>query len=351
MALHKPNNINQNTMNIKKLLTPEVLVPKVGNYLVEKGVITPTDLQKALEYQKSLPKTDDAPLLGQILIDMELVDRPTLDQAITEQILQLRSALKQANEQLERRVQERTAELKQALEKLSELDRLKSNFIANISHELRTPLTHIKGYIDLLISGTIGPFDDDQLEALKVISKSSYRLENLINDLILFSSIERGTLELQLQYIDLSNLCREITNQIQEKAQEKQIELNVNCPPDIIVEADIERISWVLHQLLDNAIKFTPNNGQVLLIVNPQNNSANVEVIDNGIGIPNEKIMDIFDAFHQLDSGSTRKYGGTGLGLALVREIIKAHGSKIEVISQEGKGSKFSFSLSITSTS
>ena len=338
-------------MNIKKLLTPEVLVPKVGNYLVEKGVITPTDLQKALEYQKSLPKTDDAPLLGQILIDMELVDRPTLDQAITEQILQLRSALKQANEQLERRVQERTAELKQALEKLSELDRLKSNFIANISHELRTPLTHIKGYIDLLISGTIGPFDDDQLEALKVISKSSYRLENLINDLILFSSIERGTLELQLQYIDLSNLCREITNQIQEKAQEKQIELNVNCPPDIIVEADIERISWVLHQLLDNAIKFTPNNGQVLLIVNPQNNSANVEVIDNGIGIPNEKIMDIFDAFHQLDSGSTRKYGGTGLGLALVREIIKAHGSKIEVISQEGKGSKFSFSLSITSTS
>ena len=338
-------------MNIKKLLTPEVLVPKVGNYLVEKGVITPTDLQKALEYQKSLPKTDDAPLLGQILIDMELVDRPTLDQAITEQILQLRSALKQANEQLERRVQERTAELKQALEKLSELDRLKSNFLANMSHELRTPLTHIKGYIDLLISGTIGPFDDDQLEALKVISKSSYRLENLINDLILFSSIERGTLELQLQYIDLSNLCREITNQIQEKAQEKQIELNVNCPPDIIVEADIERISWVLHQLLDNAIKFTPNNGQVLLIVNPQNNSANVEVIDNGIGIPNEKIMDIFDAFHQLDSGSTRKYGGTGLGLALVREIIKAHGSKIEVISQEGKGSIFSFSLSITSTS
>ena len=126
-------------------LTPEMLVPRLGEYLVKHEYITETDLQKALAYQQEKITDNQTYLLGQALIDLKLIDRAVLDQAVTEQIIQLRSALQTANRNLERRVRERTAELQRALERLSELTQMKSNFISNVSHELRTPLTHVKG--------------------------------------------------------------------------------------------------------------------------------------------------------------------------------------------------------------
>ena len=154
-------------------LTPEMLVPRMGDYLIQKGLITDDDLQKALAYQQEEISKGNTLLLGQALLDLKLTGRPELEQAVTEQIIQLRSALQSANRTLERRVEERTAELQKALERLSELGQLKANFISNISHELRTPLTHIKGYIELLVSESLGAIAEEQRHALQVSQQSA----------------------------------------------------------------------------------------------------------------------------------------------------------------------------------
>jgi len=170
---------------VKQPLTPEILVPRLGDYLVEQKLITPDQLTYALQQQTAIRKSQSAtPLLGQLLVELGILDRAALDQAITEQVLQLRAALTENNQLLERRVQERTRELEQALERLSELNQLKSNFLANISHELRTPLTHLKGYIELLRTGDLGVLTPEQATALETIQRSTDRLGRLIEDLI-----------------------------------------------------------------------------------------------------------------------------------------------------------------------
>jgi len=330
-------------------LTPEILVPRLGDYLVEKGIITLDDLKRALSFQKTarIGDTQVSPLLGQILIDWGLIDRTTLEQAITELIIQLRSALQDANEQLEKRVQERTAELELAFRKLSELNQLKSNFVGNISHELRTPLAHLNGYLDVLLAGDLGDLTGEQKRVLKIVRRSANRLDHLIEDLILFSMSEREPLNLRLEPINFADLCSSLIESTQTKAQEQNIilifECQVGLPP---IQIDEQKISWVILQLLDNAIKFTSSGGKVTLKVDREDNFVRIAVIDTGIGIPAERMEEVFEPFHQLDGSSSRKYGGTGLGLALVQKIIEAHGSIIHVNSEVGKGSQFDFLLS-----
>jgi signal transduction histidine kinase len=335
-------------MSNQSLLTPEVLVTRLGEYLVEKGLLSVQDLKRALDHQKTLRgESEDPPLIGQILVDMGLIDRPTLDAAITEQILQLRAALQQANQQLEQRVKERTAELERALAKLSELNQLKSNFVANISHELRTPLTHLKGYLELLVSQDLGRLEKDQLQAMNVMIRSTDRLERLIEDLILFSATERGDFEMRLLPFHFSELCKAASNGAITRAQERNIHLLVDCSQDLpMVMADQEKIQYAVQQLLDNAIKFTPPDGNVTLKAEREEKFVRVSVIDTGIGIAPEQIEEIFEPFHQLDGSSTRKFAGTGLGLSLVRKILEAHGTVLHVNSQPGQGSHFAFVLS-----
>jgi two-component system sensor histidine kinase/response regulator len=332
-------------------LTPEVLVPRLGDYLVEKGLITPQALQKTLNRQRELKKKQQFILLGQLLVEMGAIDRQMLEEAITEQIIQLRSALQEANHTLELRVQQRTAELEQALQKLSELNQLKSNFVANISHELRTPLTHVKGYVDLMIAGDLGPISNDQRQALIVMQHSADRLHKLIEDMILFSMSDSGQMTLNIKSFDLHALCQEAINRSLSKATEFKISLINEIPQNLAPTiADQEKILWVILQLLDNALKFTPPGGSVKLRVQSEGNFAKIGVMDTGIGIPKDRMNEIFEPFHQLDSSSTRKYGGTGLGLALVRDIINAHGSVIRVTSTESKGSHFEFLLKLASS-
>jgi len=333
--------------NEKTGLTPEVLVPRLGEYLVQQGHIDQASLQRALALQQEASARGRTVFLGQALLDLGLLDRATVDQAITEQIIQLRNALENANHSLEKRVQERTADLQEALRKLSELSQLKSNFIANISHELRTPLTHIKGYLELLVTETLGLLTDEQRHALEVSQRSAGRLENLINNLILFSLASRGKMSLHLAPVDLSRIAGEIVGYSRSKAADKHVELVNAVQPSLPpVNADAQMISWVIMQLLDNAIKFTQSGGRVTLSIEAEAGSiVQVTVSDTGIGIPRGRIDEIFEPFHQLDGSSTRQQGGTGLGLSLVREILDAHGSVIEVQSEVGKGSRFRFPL------
>ena len=328
-------------------LTPEALVPRLGEHLVQNGHITEADLQKALAYQKEKEMAGERCLLGEALMDLNLLTRRQIDHAVTEQIIQLRNALEDANRFLERRVQERTAELQEALRKLSELNQMKANFVANISHELRTPLTHVKGYLELLTTGSLGPLSDDQKNALQISQRAAGRLESLIDNLIMFSLAARGEMTLRLARVNLNKVASDVINYSRPKANDRNVTLNFDIRPDIpFVQADEEKISWAILQLVDNAIKFTSSGGRVTLSIQPESDTlVTVSVTDTGIGIPTLRMEEIFEPFHQLDASATRHYGGTGLGLALVKEIVSAHGSIIEVHSEEGKGSTFSFPL------
>jgi signal transduction histidine kinase len=328
-------------------LTPEMLVPRLGEYLVQRGFINEIDLQKALAFQQEQMANSQTYLLGQALIDLKLIDRAILDQAVTEQIIQLRSALQAANRNLERRVQERTAELQKALERLSELSQMKANFISNVSHELRTPLTHVKGYLELLVTESLGSLSEEQRHALSVSQKSAGRLEEMIDDLIMFSLTSKGELSIKQEAVDIRRLANLAVKAAAEKAAGREVTVHAVIDDDVpLVQADSQKIAWVLSQLFDNGIKFTPAGGRVVLSIKREaDNLVMISITDTGIGIPPAQVSEIFEPFHQLDETSTRRYGGAGLGLSLVRQIVEAHGSMIDVQSSEGHGSTFHFPL------
>ena len=326
----------------------EQLVPRLGDYLVRNGHLTDTQLQAALERQKARVSEGQPPrLLGQTLEEMGFITRDRLDQVIAQQILELQTALLDTNKSLEKRVTERTAELEAALVKLTELNRLKANFVSNISHELRTPLTQIKGYTSLLADGVLGAVTSEQTDALKVTTRSIERLEQLINDLITYATASKGELTLNLQFVSVPAVIARVVKKSLDKAQKAGIALSVQAPLELPpAYADEEKLNWVLLQLVDNAIKFSPEGGRVTISAGLNGRRILFAVRDTGIGIPSDRIGELFEAFQQLDGSATRHYGGTGLGLALVRRIVEAHGSDISVDSQEGQGSVFSFALS-----
>ncbi len=328
-------------------LTPEMLVPRLGEHLVNNGHISEDDLKRALAYQQEKTEKGESSLIGQTLLEMKIVSKETLDQAVTEQIIQLRSALQATNRNLERRVQERTIELQDALERLSELSELKANFVSNISHELRTPLTHIKGYIELMVSESLGPTTEEQAHALQVSQRSTTRLESLIEDLIMVSLSSRGELTIKQEAVDLRRTAHLTIKGMKDKAEKRGVTVHAVLDKSLPrVQADTQKLSWVLGQLLDNGIKFTPAGGRVVIRAEHESDKLiTISVTDTGIGIPPDRVSEIFESFHQLDSAATRHYGGTGLGLLLVRQIVEAHGSMLEVKSDEGRGTTVKFPL------
>lgn len=329
-------------------ITPEILVPRVGELLIERGVLTQEELQKALDYSKKPGPDGQQRLVGQALLELKLIDRETLDQVITEQILRLHTALQQSNLQLEQRVKERTQELQTALNKLAELNQLKSNFISNVSHELRTPLTHIRGYLDLLNEGMLGDLSKEQATALDVMLRSEARLEELIDKMIEFSLEATGQFTLQMKPASICEVVNVALKQARIKAANRPVSLLIDLGEnDYQVRMDHEKIQWVIMELMDNAIKFTPPGGSVSITVQKEADFAVLKVKDTGIGISQERLSEIFEPYHQLDGSSTRRYGGIGLGLALVKKIIEAHGSEVEVISAIDQGTSITFQLPI----
>lgn len=329
-------------------LSPELLVPRLGDYLIERKLLSPDELIKALAYQRKMKDDGQEMLIGRALLDLNIISREMLDQVVTEQILHLQTALRQANEELESRVRQRTSELEDALNRLSELSQLKSNFIANISHELRTPLTHLKGYIELLEEEALGELNSQQADALRVMRKAENRLGNLIEDLIQFSSYSKGGMDIDLKSTSLIDILTNVVHKAKQRCGEKGITCQTKIPTALPgVMADPHRLPWVVNHLVENAVKFTPEGGIVQIGAKPDNHSVSIYVLDTGIGIAPDQISEIFEPFHQLDSSSTRRYGGTGLGLSMAQQIVEAHNSKIIVRSKVGEGSYFEFALTV----
>jgi signal transduction histidine kinase len=345
----EPSVINPAQIPTGVQLAPEILVPRMGETMIEKGLLSEEQLQEALDYQKARSQTGGAILIGQALLELGFTSRETLDEVITAQILQLQQALGDSNRRLEHRVRTRTKDLQDALDRLAELNRLKSNFIANISHELRTPLTHLKGYLDLLAAEVLGPLSPQQTNALKILLRSESKLERLIEDLILFSLASRGEMTLSLDMVPIFELVRAAVVGSKQKASAKGISLEINVPEGLPeLKIDHEKISWVLTQLLDNAIKFTPEGGSVWVKSWHESGIVHLTVEDTGIGIPPDRVGEVFESFHQLDGSATRRFGGTGMGLTLVSRIIDAHHARIQVESQVNKGSVFEITFSNT---
>ena len=330
----------------RKNLSPEILVPKIGEYLVQKHLITVKDLNKALYIQYEKTQQGIELPLGKILVNENFITQETLDETITEQLINFRNALEQNNHQLELRVQQRTIELQEALNKINELNQLKNNFISNISHELRTPLTHIKGYLDLMISKDLGDLSDEQTQVLTVMTKATNRLERLIEDLIMFTFADDEEILISKHEFDLVSSINDVISVFQSHLLTVKIGL-IKSPEmkSVLVIADQKKIQWVINQLIENSIKFSKGEAEITIILDDQGELVKISIKDNGVGIPENKLNEIFVPFHQLDGSSTRKAGGVGLGLALAKKIVEAHGSKFNVYSQVGIGSTFDFSL------
>lgn len=229
-----------------------------------------------------------------------------------------------------------------ALEKAA---KLKDEFLANMSHELRTPLNAIIGLSESLQTGTYGELAPRQESTLNVIRESGQHLLELINDILDLSKIEAGMLELQYETIDVRAICEASLLMVNEPARKKGLQISISITDEIqTMQADKRRLKQMIVNLLSNAVKFTPQAGSMGLEVLPENDHAiRFTVWDTGIGISTENLVNLFTPFVQVDSSLARKYEGTGLGLALVRQLAEMHNGSIGVKSAPGEGSSFYF--------
>ncbi|OGU76236.1 MAG: two-component sensor histidine kinase [Ignavibacteria bacterium RBG_16_34_14] len=242
-------------------------------------------------------------------------------------------------------------EIKQMFEKerndieyLKRLERMRTEFLANVSHELRTPIFAIQGYIETLLNGAI---DDEKVNKnfLDKANQHTINLSNLLNDLIDISMIESGEMRMSYRYFNINDYFGQITHEMMPIAQEKGIELIYHPAKEgLQLFGDKNRLKQVFINLITNAIKYTEK-GKVEVLIEEEPKYGKIIIRDTGIGIPPEDINRIFERFYRVDKARSRAVGGTGLGLAIVKHIIEAHNSKIEVKSELGVGSEFSFML------
>ncbi|WP_353930156.1 GAF domain-containing sensor histidine kinase [Okeanomitos corallinicola TIOX110] len=245
---------------------------------------------------------------------------------------------------LEQRVIERTVALREALLAAEAANRLRSEFLATISHELLTPLTYVIGMSSTLLRWPLGELSQRQRDYLQTIHDSGEHLLEMINDILDLSQIEAGKTVLNIVDFSLVKTAQNILDSLLEKASNKKVILKLDLqinPANDIFRADVGRVEQILWNLLNNGIKFTPEGGDVTLRLWVEENTAIFQIEDTGIGIPEEKLALLFEKFQQLDTPYRRHYEGTGVGLALAKQLVELHRGRIEVESTVGVGSIF----------
>ncbi len=245
---------------------------------------------------------------------------------------------------LENNISEKTQaykKIEEQNEKIVEANKAKNEFLANISHELRTPLNSIIGFSEVLKEGIIGDLNDKQKEYINDIYVSGVHLLGMINEILDISKIESNAMNINYSKFDLNMSINEVINVIKPLSQKKNITLNCDIKPDIELEADYQKIQQILYNLLSNAIKFTPNNGQISIITEFEDDFIVIKIKDTGIGIDSKYLGKIFGKFVQLHSVYTKKESSTGLGLTITKELVELHKGKIYVESKINEGSTF----------
>ena len=249
-------------------------------------------------------------------------------------------------EQLNFRLAESNRELNEANSKLRELSEMKEEFLALTTHDLRSPLTVISGVINFFTSGRLGELTSEQKNMVSMMERNTQSLIELVNDLLDASKLESGTLRLDFAPVDLRELAEDLRESMGPLARDKEVSLEERLPEDLPpVRADRNKLRRVLVNLISNATKFTPKGGRITLSAERQGGAVRVCVIDTGVGIPPEDLDRLFDKYEQARSRATRSEKGTGLGLYITRQIVELHGGRIEVQSEVGKGSTFSFTV------
>ena len=246
--------------------------------------------------------------------------------------------------ELDEKVRERTDQLENANLDLKKLHNIKNNLFANISHEIRTPLTLMISPLDSLFEGKETRINKHQQQIIYTIRRNGERLLKLINSILDLTKMESDKMSLHLQKIDLNIFAKNIQDHFQELARQKHTSLEFKTRENYIVEIDPEFMEKVLLNLYSNAVKFTEN-GQIITTITGQDNNIELEIKDTGIGISNEHISIIFERFRQIDSNASREYAGTGIGLALCKEIMRIHGGSIRVDSVPLQGSSFTIEI------
>jgi PAS domain S-box-containing protein len=227
----------------------------------------------------------------------------------------------------------------------------KSEFIATVSHELRTPMTSIKGYVDLLRFGAVGGLNPQQIHFLEVVGKNSERMIGLVNNLIAVSEMERGSVRIDLQRVDMKGVIEEAVQAVRSEATDRQLDLIVSVPPGLPpAHGDPDRLRQVLDNLLDNALHYTPEGGRIDVWATEANLESGechlvVSVRDTGVGIRPEEQERIFEKFYRAENPLSVEAGGTGMGLAIVKTLVEAHGGRVWVESRLGQGSTFRFAM------
>ncbi|MEW5851468.1 MAG: ATP-binding protein [Myxococcota bacterium] len=261
---------------------------------------------------------------------------------------------------------EKNRRVEEANERLKEMDKLKSSFLATVSHELRTPLTSVIGYSEMLLEGMAGEMTSEQKEYVTTIMEKGESLLKLITSILDLSRIESGNLKLNLVDVDLYEVIKAAHTSVVPQAQKKKLTLKLDLDPGLPrIVGDGDKIRQILINLLGNSVKFTPEGGTITLRVKnffgrrksplktqdatggaelfaiAEESFVRVEVEDTGIGIPADKLTKVFESFYQVDSSSTREHGGTGLGLSIVKSFVDAHKGDVWVESTLGKGATF----------
>ncbi len=230
------------------------------------------------------------------------------------------------------------------IDEMRRLERVRSEFVANVSHELRTPIFSVQGYLETLLDGAM---DDPEVsqQFLEKAYNNALRLNTLLSDLIDISRIESGELKFSFRYFDVADLLHDVVQATEMRASQSNVTVHCSAPTDVQVYGDRERISQVVTNLLENAVKYNVDGGNVYVDARPVEGGVRIGVRDTGLGISEEHLPRIFERFYRVDKDRSRAVGGTGLGLAIVKHILEAHHAPMSVQSEIGKGTEITFVL------
>ena len=311
---------------------------------VKSFISVPLKVQDEVIGALSVDRTHDRALTQD---DLDLLITLASQVAIALDNAQAYREIESLNAGLEARVRERTADLEAANARLKQMDRLKSQFLAHVSHELRTPLTSIVGFADNMIEGLVGSLNVKQEQYLIRIKANGTRLARMITDLLDLARVEAGKLVLSFDQVALTALVSDVIEQLRPLATAKRLQIDLHSPdPTLLVWADLDRLSQILTNLLDNAIKYTPDGGHVSVDLSKADQEmARVVVQDTGQGIPPEALPKLFDPFFRVHQQERSHTKGLGLGLAIVKDLVDLHGGSITVHSEIDGGTQFEFTI------